>query len=226
MESKNDNNINTKPGENPFNMMSGNQLNENAEKDAQQILNESEGSLEKPLVEVLKKEKQQLTDEIETLKNQYIRLAADFDNFRKRQLQEKQDMFKSGTCETIKTFLPIIDSFDRAYVSFKTLDDLEKLKESFNVLYRQIQDSLNKLQVTKIKTVGESFDPNFHEAVMREETSEYKDSDIIMELQCGYMLEDKVVRPSMVKVATNSTTTVKMKQSPQDKDGDEDGNNT
>jgi len=150
-------------------------------------------------------EKQELLNEIETLKSQYIRLAADFDNFRKRQEQEKQELIKYGAYDAAQKLLPVLDSFDRAYMSFKTLDNPEKLKESFDVLFRQLQEGISRLQINKIKTVGEIFDPNYHEAVMQEETTEFADNAIMMELQCGYILGEKVLRPAMVKVASNST---------------------
>lgn len=146
---------------------------------------------------------EELKKELETVKNQYLRLAADFDNYRKRQDQEKQDLLKYGAVNTVKTLLPVLDNLDRAYLSFQNLDDIEKLKESFNFLYRTAQETITKLEITKIKTAGEVFDPNFHEAVMQEETSEYPDNVIMAELQCGYILSDKVLRPAMVKVANN-----------------------
>ena len=101
----------------------------------------------------------------------------------------------------------MLDSCDRAYAAFKDIDDAAKLKESFEVLYRQVQDCITKLDVTKVKTAGELFDPNYHEAVMREETDEHPDNLILTELQCGYMLKEKVLRPAMVKVASNSSQT-------------------
>ena len=73
------------------------------------------------------------------------------------------------------------------------------------VIYKQMQGSLTRMQVSKIKTAGELFDPNYHEAVMQEETTEYPDSVIMMELQSGYLVKDRVVRPSMVKVASNAS---------------------
>jgi molecular chaperone GrpE len=164
------------------------------------------------VVNQLKNEKQKLEEELETLKSQYIRLAADFDNFRKRQSSETSECFKSGSIEVLKNIIPVLDSFERAYTSFKTIDDPEKLKESFNVLYRQMQDGVSKMQLVKIKTQGELFDPNYHQAVMQEENSEYYDNAIIAELQHGYMLGDRVIRPSMVKVASNPNNIKKSDQ--------------
>ena len=149
------------------------------------------------------KEKQKLLDDLEKLNSQYVRLAADFDNYRKRQDQERQDLIKYNSASIIKELLPALDAFDKAFDSFKEMDDVGKLKESFNIIYRQMQESLVRMQGSKIKTAGEFFDPNYHEAVMQEETSEYADNTIVMELQSGYIVKDRVVRPSMVKVASN-----------------------
>lgn len=157
----------------------------------------------KDKVKKLEKENKELLEKLEKLNSQYLRLAADFDNFRKRQDQERQDIFYSSLSDAVKNLLPTLDTLDKAYLSFRELDDVDKLKESFNVLYRQMQESMNRLQVVKIKTAGELFDPNYHEAVMQEETTDYPDNAIMMELQPGYMAAGRVVRPSMVKVASN-----------------------
>ncbi|MEW5822336.1 MAG: nucleotide exchange factor GrpE [Cyanobacteriota bacterium] len=174
----------------------------NAAEEESTVLNDSDFDKTGRFDEI-EKTNQQLKNELETLNNQYVRLAADFDNFRKRQSQERQDLSKLITADVIENFLPSFDSLDKAYISFKELDDVEKLKESFNVLYRQMQESMIKVKVVKIKTAGELFDPNYHEAVMQEETTEYPDNVIMLELQPGYMVDDKVIRPSMVKVASN-----------------------
>jgi molecular chaperone GrpE len=168
------------------------------QKSEQEVSTESTDQINK-----LKAENKQMAEEMEALKNQYLRLAADFDNFRKRQDQMKQDLYRTGAADAVNYLMPVMDTFDRAYASFQSLDDPEKLKESFNVVYRQMQDSLAKIQVVKVKTAGELFDPNYHQAVMREETEEYDDDAIVAELQPGYMLYDKLIRPAMVKVASN-----------------------
>lgn len=179
---------------------------QNIFKDINETFNPSDSAEPTQSTAPEKNDKQDLLNELETLKSQYIRLAADFDNFRKRQDQEKQELLKYGAYDTAQKLLPVLDSFDRAYMSFKTLDDPEKLKDSFEVLFRQLHEGISKINITKIKTSGEIFDPNYHEAVMQEETTEYPDNGIMMELQCGYMLGEKVIRPAMVKVASNPTT--------------------
>lgn len=184
---------------------------EAAEESAQQQAQESDvaqeetakKAKEKPAKGKDSKDVAKIKAELEKVNNQYVRLAADFDNYRKRTDQEKQEIFKHSTTAAIKELLPALDNLDRAYLAFQTMDDPEKLKDSFNALYRSMQESIAKLKVEKIKTAGEIFDPNFHEAVMQEETTEYPDCAIMMELQPGYITGGKVIRAAMVKVASN-----------------------
>ncbi len=141
--------------------------------------------------------------ELETMKAQYLRLAADFDNYRKRQAQERESLLKYGAEDTVKKLLPLIDTFDRAKKSLNEMDDPEKIKESFEVVYKQLVDCLEKVGVKKIETEGKDFDPMFHEAVMQTPTSEHKDNTIINELQSGFKLSDRVVRAALVNVAVS-----------------------
>jgi len=143
----------------------------------------------------------QLEQELEEQKTQYLRLAADFDNYRKRQEQERESLLKYGAEDTIKKILPVIDTLERARKSFQEIDDPEKLKESFEAIQKQIFDALDKIGVKKIECVGEEFDPNVHEAVMQTPTSEHPDHTVIAELQSGYQLKDRTVRPALVNVA-------------------------
>ncbi len=141
--------------------------------------------------------------ELETMKAQYLRLAADFDNYRKRQAQERESLLKYGAEDTVKKLLPLIDTFDRAKKSVAEMDDPEKIKESFEVIYKQLIDCLEKVGVKKIKTEGQEFDPVFHEAVMQTPSSDHKDNTIINELQSGFQLSDRVVRAALVNVAVS-----------------------
>jgi molecular chaperone GrpE len=144
-----------------------------------------------------------LKEEKQTLDSQYVRLAADFDNYRKRQEQERESLLKYGAEETLKKLLPVVDNFERAEKSLKDITDPEKLKESFEAVYKQFMDAFEKIGVQKIETAGQTFDPNFHEAVMQTPSSEYPDQTIINELQSGYKLSDRVLRPTLVNVAVS-----------------------
>lgn len=151
----------------------------------------------------LKDKFEKLEEDKKTVDAHYIRLAADFDNYRKRQEQERECLLKYGAEDTLKKLLPVLDTFERAQKSFKELDDPEKLRESFDAVQKQFMDALEKLGVEKIETTGQEFDPNFHEAVMQTPSEEHPDHTIIAELQTGYKLCDKVLRPALVNVAVS-----------------------
>lgn len=143
-----------------------------------------------------------LQEDFDNLNNQYIRLAADFDNYRKRQAQERECLINYGAQDAMKKLIEVLDNFDRAKQSIEPSDDIQQVKDSFNVLYNQMFDNLSKLGLEVIEAQGKEFDPNFHEAVMQTPTSEHPENHVIMELQKGYKLGDKVLRPTLVNVAT------------------------
>ena len=143
-----------------------------------------------------------LQEKYDTLNNQYIRLAADFENFRKRNEQEREALLKYGAENTLKKFLEVIDNFERGLKAIETVDDCEKVKECYNLAYKNFTDALTKAGLETIKAEGEEFDPNLHEAVMQTPTTEHPENTIIAELQKGYKLGDKVLRPTLVNVAT------------------------
>lgn len=138
----------------------------------------------------------------DTLNSQYIRLAADFDNYRKRQAQERESLLKYGAENTLKKIIEVLDNFERGEKANETVDDCDKLRESFSLVHKQLVDVLTKAGLEPIEAEGQEFDPNFHEAVMQTPTSEHPEHTIIAVLQKGYKLEDRVLRPALVNVAT------------------------
>ena len=168
------------------------------EQDAVENSNEEEIQEVKEEVE----EKNEWQEKYETLNNQYIRLAADFDNFRKRQEAERESLLKYGAESTVKKLIEVLDNFDRGIKAIETVEDCEKVKECYNLAYKNFNDVLSKLGLEVIKAEGEEFDPNLHEAVMQTPTDEKPENIIIAELQKGYKLGDKVLRPTLVNVAT------------------------
>ncbi len=143
-----------------------------------------------------------LQSKYDELNNQYIRLAADFDNYRKRQAQERESLLKYGAESTLKKVIEVLDNFERGEKANETVEDCDKLRESFNLIHKQLFDVLSKSGLEVIEAEGKEFDPNFHEAVMQTPTSEYPEHTIIAELQKGYKMGDRVLRPSLVNVAT------------------------
>lgn len=161
----------------------------------------SENDTAENLCEVVNNE---LQEKYDNLNNQYIRLAADFDNFRKRQMQEKEDLLKYGAENTIKNLIDVLDNFDRGLKAIENMDDVEKVKECYKLAYKNLNEKMVKLGLEVIKTEGMDFDPNMHEAVMQTPSAEIEENKIIAELQKGYKLGDKVLRASLVNVATSA----------------------
>ncbi len=195
---------------NPFNSGKNEEkLNEEIkieeEKAAEETSNDEEVAedAENKTEETTKKEEvNPLQEKYDTLNNQYIRLAADFDNYRKRQEQEKEALLKYGAETTLKKMIEVLDNFERGLKAIETVDDCEKVKECYNLAYKNFTDVLTKAGLEAIKAEGETFDPNFHEAVMQTPSTEHPEHTIIAELQKGYKLGDKVLRPTLVNVAT------------------------
>lgn len=143
-----------------------------------------------------------LQEKYNNLNQQYLRLAADFDNYRKRQEHEREELLKFGTENALKKLLDVLDNFERGEKALENVDDCEKVKESFELVHKQTVEILTKLGLEEIETAGKEFDPNFHDAVMQTPTSDYPEHTIINELQKGYKIGEKVLRPALVNVAT------------------------
>lgn len=142
------------------------------------------------------------TKQADASKAQYIRCVADFDNFRKRTEKTQEELQYRVKGETITELLPVIDSFERARVQIQPTTDGEMaIHKSYQGVYRQLVDALKRIGVSAMRPEGEPFDPNFHEAVVREQTSEYPEGTVMEQLQRGYLLEKRVLRHAMVKVA-------------------------
>ncbi len=140
---------------------------------------------------------------IAELNDKVMRQMAEFDNFRKRTEKEKSEMFASGEKTVVEAILSVIDNFERA-LDMAAQDESKKddpFIDGMDKVYKQLMDELQKLGVKPIEALGADFDPNLHNAVMQEETEEYKSGKVCKELQKGYTLNDSVVRHSMVSVA-------------------------
>ncbi|VFQ69528.1 unnamed protein product [Cuscuta campestris] len=152
-----------------------------------------------------------LSDEIGSGKAKYIRLQADFDNFRKRYDKEKSAIRGDTQAEIIGNLLPIVDNFERAKQQIKLETEREKnIGTSYQGIYKQFVEIMKSLQVTMVPTVGKPFDPTVHEAIAREESREFQESRefregiITQELRRGFKLGSRLLRPAMVKVSSGS----------------------
>ncbi len=139
--------------------------------------------------------------EKEEINQRYIRLQADFDNFRKRTRKEQQEFLQYACQSLIEKLLPILDNFERALESPDR--ESQAFKTGVEMIYKQLVGVLEQEGLSVIEAAAQPFDPQHHEAVMQEESDEYPDSTVIEVLQKGYKLKNKVIRPAMVKVAKN-----------------------
>ena len=143
-----------------------------------------------------------LQSENESLRGQYMRIAADFDNFRKRQSRDQDDLRLQITCSTLGEILPVVDNFERARQQLKPEhEEAQTLHGSYQGLYRQLVDVFKQLGVSSMRVEGEPFDPNLHEAVLREPSQNHPEDVVIEELQRGYHLNGRVLRHALVKVS-------------------------
>jgi molecular chaperone GrpE len=147
----------------------------------------------------------------------YKRMAADFDNYRRRIEREREEFQAIGTQKAVEVLLPALDDMDRAQTSLKPDTPTEKLIESLNLVFNRVTRCLEQMGVKTLSVVGEHFDPKYHEPVQEVETTEFPDGAVMQELRRGYTINDRVIRPALVNVAANSSGTV---QSPPD-GGDE-----
>lgn len=130
------------------------------------------------------------------------RTAAEFDNYKKRTAKEKESLYTDAVCDVIQSILPVVDNFERAIsASGSGSEGHSSLEEGIGLVYKQLKDTLKNIGIEEIKCVGESFDPQLHNAVMHIEDESYGENIVIEEFQKGYTFKDKVVRHSMVKVA-------------------------
>ena len=162
---------------------------------SQEAAEEAEGQEAAEELEAVKK---QLSEGVERMK----RLQADFENFRRRTRQEKEELSNMVVQDFIKELLPMLDNFDRAMAAEAT--DAAKFQQGVEMIYNQLAEILKNRGMELIDTKEAKFDPNFHQAVMRVENPDLEDEAIAMELQKGYMVKGKVIRPSMVQVVANS----------------------
>ena len=146
-------------------------------------------------------ELQKLRVERETLIDRLARLQAEFENARKRSAREQQDFREYAMADAVKALLPTLDSFERALQTGP--QEKSEFRSGVELIYKQLQEALQKLGLRAIPAKDEPFDPYLHEAIEMVETSDAADHQILEELQRGYKLKDRLLRPSMVKVARN-----------------------
>jgi len=145
-------------------------------------------------------EAENLQRELDDLNNKHLRLMADFDNYRKRQAQERESLLKYGAGDTLTKILPVLDNFERAKASLEEVEDPKVIKEGYEIVFKQLTETLEKCGLEKIDTEI-LFDPNVHEAVLQTPTDEHPEYTILNVAQAGYKMGDNVLRPALVNVA-------------------------
>jgi molecular chaperone GrpE len=179
--------------------------NAQEDKENQNIGQESEECLTEEIDPVdhlqrLREELEEHKSKAEDYYAQMQRLKAEFDNFRKRTQKEKEDTARYASEKVIHSLLPVLDNFERAIASSQKNNDFEALSRGVEMIERMFLKVLEDEGLKIIQTVGQEFDPNLHEALLKEE-SDQPENMILEELQKGYYLKDKVIRPSRVKVS-------------------------
>lgn len=149
----------------------------------------------------LKAQVESLKAALEEKDNRVKRLQADFENFRRRTSKEREELANVVTQDLLKSMLPILDNFDRAMAAEQK--DNESFQKGVEMIYTQLNETLKNAGLELIDTAGQKFDPNFHQAVMRVENPDLEDDTVAQELQKGYIVKGRVIRPSMVQVVSN-----------------------
>jgi Molecular chaperone GrpE (heat shock protein) len=143
----------------------------------------------------------ELERQVEEHQQRYLRAQADFDNFRRRTAKEREELAQYATMKLITQLLPVVDNFERAISAAKQNNDFEALSKGVEMVSRQFNQVLEQEGLKPMEAVGEPFNPEFHQAVMQEQSADHEEGIVLEELQKGYMLKDKVIRPAMVKVS-------------------------
>jgi molecular chaperone GrpE len=164
--------------------------------DAQELAQESQGGVSRQEYERVNQERDALLDRL-------ARLQAEFENARKRNAREQIEFREYATAEAVKNFLPILDNFNLALRSQQPESGDTALRSGIELIRKQMEDALARMGVQVVPAEGQPFDPRVHEAIEMVESGDHADNEVIEELQRGYKLKDRLLRPAMVRVATN-----------------------
>lgn len=164
------------------------EVTEEAKEEAEKVEEETEEN----------QELKELKEKYDELYDKHLRVLAEYENFKKRTQKEKDELYKVAVCDTVEKILPVVDNLERAV---ETETDKTPFYEGVCLVEKQLFEILEKIGVSKIEAVGKTFDPNIHNAVMHTDDEEKGEAEIVEEFAKGYMMGDKVIRYSMVKVA-------------------------
>lgn len=146
-------------------------------------------------------EVKRLQDLADEYQGRALRAQADFDNFRRRTQKEKEELAQYATSKLVTELLPVLDNFERALLTAPGTTETDAYAKGVNMIFRQLEGVLKSEGLTAMETVGQPFNPEYHQAIMQVESEEYEEGIVTEEVQKGYLLKDKVLRPAMVKVS-------------------------
>lgn len=175
-------------------------IHEESQEEDEQYSQEEDSPEEADNITEEQKEIERLKQEAEEWKNRSLRAQADLDNVRRRAKEEKEKAAKYRAQDLIESLLPVLDNFERAISATPETEEASSLLEGVNMVYTQFFEAVQKEGLEVIETEGKTFDPHQHQAVMQVEEEGFESNQIVEELQKGYKLKDKVIRPAMVKV--------------------------
>jgi len=182
------------------------QHEENIESTEETVLEEvAEQSAEETVIEETASEDtryEQLEKQLEEQTQRYLRAQADFDNFRRRTQKEKEELGQYASMKLIGQLLPTVDNFERGLEAATANKDYDSLVKGVEMIFRQLEQTLEQEGLTPMNAVGQPFNPEFHQAIMQVESDEYEEGIVVEEVQKGYMMKEKVLRPAMVKVSS------------------------
>lgn len=160
---------------------------------AEGIGDEPQGEAPDPMAE--------LARERDEYKDQFLRTLAEFQNFRRRAVQEREDLRRFATEELVRTLIPVLDNFDRTIAAFDQGATMEAILEGVKAIDRQLRAALEGVNVKRLNAVGMAFDPEHHEAIASVASGDYPEETVVEELEPGYKMGERVIRPARVKVA-------------------------
>jgi molecular chaperone GrpE len=172
------------------------EANPEEETDASSEQSHQEGASDQVLAEL-----EQARKQAEENYQRLLRVQADYDNFRRRTREEKEQLAKYASLKLIEQLLPVLDNFERALASSNDKKDYDALYKGLDMTFRQLEQVLAQEGLQRMESVGQPFNPEYHQAIMQVESEEHEEGIIVEEVQKGYMLKDKVIRPAMVKVS-------------------------
>ncbi|ALS21283.1 MULTISPECIES: nucleotide exchange factor GrpE [Paenibacillus] len=152
--------------------------------------------------DAVNQELEELRKQVEDHQQRLLRAQADFDNYRRRTMKEKEEFAKYASLKLIEQLLPVVDNFERALAASKDNKDYDALAKGIEMIFRQLDGVLANEGLKPMEAVGTPFNPEYHQAIMQVESEEHEEGIVVEEVQKGYMLKDKVLRPAMVKVSS------------------------